>query len=90
MPVTGHFSPVAKALVERGHEVRWYTSARFQAKIEATGARFIAFQKAQDIDYDKANDLFPERTKLTGWRQLHRSLRSAAFVKIAGFDFAAS
>ncbi len=93
VPVTGHFNPVlpvAKMPAERGHEVRWYTSARFQAKIEATGARFVAFQIAQDIDYDKANDLFPERTKLKGWRQLQSKsqvsrVRKDSRLRLRGF-----
>ena len=68
-PVTGHVSPVlpvARKLVERGHELLWYTSARFRAKIEAVGARFVGFQTAQDIDYHRMNELFPERAKLKG------------------------
>ena len=68
-PVTGHVSPVlpvARKLVERGHEILWYTSARFQAKIETTGARFVGFQTAQDIDYHRIDELFPERAKLKG------------------------
>jgi hypothetical protein len=53
-PVTGHvvpLLPLARKLVERGHTVRWYTSARFQSRIEATGARFAPFRKARDVDY---------------------------------------
>jgi hypothetical protein len=43
VPLTGRIGPglpIARALVERGHEVRWYTGRRFRAKVEATGARF--------------------------------------------------
>ena len=72
VPVSGHVSPalpIARQLVERGHEVRWYTSSRFQDNIEATGARFIPFQAARDIDYHNINELFPERVKLKGLAQ---------------------
>ncbi len=72
VPVSGHVSPalpIARQLVGRGHEVRWYTSSRFQDNIEATGARFIPFQAARDIDYHNINELFPERTKLKGLAQ---------------------
>ncbi len=63
MPVSGHVGPalpISKKLVERVHEVRWYTSARFQDRIESTGARFVPFRVARDLDYDRTNELFPE------------------------------
>jgi MGT family glycosyltransferase len=71
-PVTGHvlpLLPLVKKLVERGHDVRWYTSARFQSKIEATGARFLRFQNVKDVDYHDLNGLFPERAALKGIAQ---------------------
>ena len=64
-----------RKLAEHGHDVRWYTSARFQDRIEATGARFIPFQTTRDIDYDKINELFPERTKLKGLAQAKWDLK---------------
>ena len=39
----GHVSPAlpsARELVDRGHQVYWYTSGKFQAKVESTGAHF--------------------------------------------------
>lgn len=33
--------PLARRLVERGHEVRWYTSAHFRASVEASGASLV-------------------------------------------------
>ena len=41
--VIGHVSPalpIARELVERGHQVYWYTGNEFQAKVESTGAHF--------------------------------------------------
>ena len=32
------FKPIARALVARGHRVRWYTGARYAAAVAATGA----------------------------------------------------
>ncbi|KZO93311.1 glycosyltransferase family 1 protein [Calocera viscosa TUFC12733] len=52
MPTTGHvnpFLPVAVELVKRGHEVVWHTSDLYRAKVEATGARFSAYNKAPDF-----------------------------------------
>lgn len=84
-PVTGHVSPVlpvARKLVERGHELLWYTSARFRAKIEATGARFTGFQTARDLDYHRLNELFPERTKLKGMSQAKWDLKMTIDVAV--------
>ena len=41
MPGDGHvnpFKPIARALVVRGHRVRWYTGARYAAAVVVTGA----------------------------------------------------
>ncbi|MCA0459038.1 MAG: hypothetical protein LCI00_34125 [Chloroflexi bacterium] len=40
-PFTGHVNPalvIARQLVQAGHDVRFYTGAKFKAKIEAAGA----------------------------------------------------
>jgi UDP:flavonoid glycosyltransferase YjiC (YdhE family) len=71
-PVTGHvvpLLPLVRELVERGNEVGWYTSARFQPRIEATGARFLRFRNVRDVDYHDLNALFPERAALKGLAQ---------------------
>ncbi|MCP4359827.1 MAG: glycosyltransferase [Chloroflexi bacterium] len=72
--VPGHVNtglPLARKLVERGHEVRWYTSPRFQRKIEATGARFLPFQRGDDFDTEE----FPERAQLQGMAALKWDIR---------------
>lgn len=69
MPIPGHvnpFTPVAKALVERGHQVLWYGSRHFQTKIEATGARFASIQSAIDYGDNDYNHHFPERQGRSG------------------------
>jgi len=51
VPVVGHINPlvpIARALCARGHEVRWYTGAKYRAKVEATGARFVGMTHARD------------------------------------------
>lgn len=66
---TGHISPavtLAKTLVARGHEVIWYASSRFRSKIERSGVTVVPYKVAQDIDWEKINDLFPERGQLKG------------------------
>jgi MGT family glycosyltransferase len=51
-PFVGHVSPgipIAQKLVERGHDVWWYTGLAFQSKVEATGATFVPITSS--IDY---------------------------------------
>ncbi len=65
--VPGHVNPglpLARELVERGHDVRWYTSARFRGKIEATGARLEPLREG--FDFDSFDEQFPERKRLKG------------------------
>jgi UDP:flavonoid glycosyltransferase YjiC (YdhE family) len=52
-PVTGHVNPglpIARELVRRGHDVRWYTTPRFRAAAEAAGARVVPYCRAAEID----------------------------------------
>lgn len=52
IPAVGHVNPavpIARKLVERGHEVWWYTGKNFQSKVEATGARHIRIQTGGDF-----------------------------------------
>ncbi|RCJ15743.1 hypothetical protein A6S26_33990 [Nostoc sp. ATCC 43529] len=51
IPALGHFNPflpIASKLVERGHEVWWYTGQSFQSRVEATGARYVPMVAAFD------------------------------------------
>jgi MGT family glycosyltransferase len=63
-PVTGHVNPglpIARELVARGHDVRWYSTHRFRRAIESTGARFVSFRRATPIDETRLSDLYPDR-----------------------------
>ncbi|HEX6178412.1 MAG TPA: nucleotide disphospho-sugar-binding domain-containing protein [Thermoanaerobaculia bacterium] len=65
-PVTGHVNPglpIAAELVTRGHDVRWYSTPRFQRSIEGIGARFVPFRDAIAIDEERADEMFPARPK---------------------------
>ncbi|NJP08762.1 MAG: glycosyltransferase [Leptolyngbyaceae cyanobacterium RU_5_1] len=51
IPVVGHVSPalpIVRELIQRGHEVCWYTGQAFQTTIEATGARFSPIRSWMD------------------------------------------
>ncbi|MCM3630271.1 hypothetical protein M3194_23345 [Paenibacillus glycanilyticus] len=70
-PVHGHVSAnllLAKKLVERGHEVMWYTGRRFKETVEAIGAKHVAMS----VDYDdrKLEEEFPERRNHEGLDKL--------------------
>ena len=63
-PVTGHVNPglpIARELVSRGHDVRWYSTQRFRRAIEATGARWVPFRAATSIDEEWMSEQFPGR-----------------------------
>ncbi|KAJ8100739.1 hypothetical protein POJ06DRAFT_281688 [Lipomyces tetrasporus] len=52
-PFTGHINPmqpIAKELVERGHEVVWLTGEQFRREVELCGARFMATDKSAVFD----------------------------------------
>ncbi|MCY1023901.1 glycosyltransferase [Pyxidicoccus sp. MSG2] len=73
IPLTGHFNPgapIARRLVERGHEVRWYTGSLFRPKVEATGARYVPMRAARDIHDSTVHDVFPERAALGDFAKL--------------------
>jgi MGT family glycosyltransferase len=63
IPFTGHVNPglpIARELVARGHDVRWYSTARFRRAIEGTGARWVPFRHALPLDEERF-DMWPDR-----------------------------
>jgi MGT family glycosyltransferase len=68
-PADGHVNPglpIARALVARGHEVRWYTGSAHRSAIEATGAAFEPMHSATDPSDGGIAARFPERAELEG------------------------
>jgi UDP:flavonoid glycosyltransferase YjiC (YdhE family) len=67
IPLVGHVNPalpIARQLVERGHEVWWYTGKTLQSKIEATGARFLPIRTGMDFsDPNNVPDSLREKRK---------------------------
>ncbi len=73
MPFTGHVAPmtaIARHLVQRGHDVRFYTGPRFRARVEASGARLVPWQVAPDFDENDMTATFPRLVGKKGMRQL--------------------
>src|SRR5215203_5199954 len=53
MPMAGHLRPglpIARALVAAGHDVAWYSGAKYRASVERTGARVYPMGEALDFD----------------------------------------
>jgi MGT family glycosyltransferase len=85
-PVTGHMNPglpIARELVARGHDVRWYSTHRFKRAIECTGARFIPFRRATPIDETRLAELYPERAK-SGLAQIQWDVKHVFIDAVRG------
>ena len=66
--------PLARALVARGHDVRWYSGRKHAPRIQATGARFVGFKLARDYDDLQLEREFSGRSALKGIDQLRFDL----------------
>lgn len=85
MPYTGHVAPmaaVAGALVDRGHEVRFYTGSAFRRQVEASGATFLPWREAPDFDENDMQATFPRLEGKKGLRQVFINLEDA-FINTA-------
>lgn len=77
MPFTGHVTPmatVARALVDRGHDVHFYTGPRFRDQVEAAGATLVPWRRAPDFDEHDLSATFPRLIGAKGVRQLFTNL----------------
>lgn len=73
LPAAGHFdplTPIATHLADRGHDVRWYAGPQYTPKIERLGMSVYPYDRATEVTADNLNDLFPERTRLKGPKQI--------------------
>ena len=73
MPFTGHVAPlaaIARALVDRGHDVRMYTGSAFRGTVEAAGARFLPWTSAPDFDERNLPATFPRLVGKKGLAQV--------------------
>jgi len=79
VPLTGHVHPmlmVVRALVARGHDVRWYAARKFRPAIEAAGARFAAMQAAPDWDDADVEAALPALRGRRGISRVKAQLRA--------------
>jgi MGT family glycosyltransferase len=62
-PATGHINPmlaIANILIADGHEIAFLTGTVFRARIEASGAKFLALPKGADFDLRDILSVVPE------------------------------
>jgi MGT family glycosyltransferase len=73
VPFAGHinpFIPIARALRARGHELRWYTGAKYRERVAAAASEVIGYAHAPDFDDAQIGEVFPTRAALRGIAQL--------------------
>lgn len=85
--VAGHISPalpIARLLVQQGHEVWWYTGKGFKEKVESTGAHHVAIYQGIDwtIPETIPNDWFTKRDSVKGINKLKFDLKHV-FIDLA-------
>ncbi|AXU17003.1 glycosyltransferase [Streptomyces clavuligerus] len=81
--VVGVFA-VARELVRRGHEVRWYTGEVFRARVERTGARFEPMRAGLDFGGRSREEAFPEHAGLTGLTSFTTGIRDIFYRTAPG------
>lgn len=81
IPVVGHVTPavsIVRELIQRGHQVCWYTGQAFQATVEKTGAQFAPIRSW--LDYSNLQDvpaaLMEQRQALQGVKRLKFDLKT--------------
>src|SRR3954470_16340951 len=80
----GHLSPLlplARELTARGHDVFWMTGATRRARVEATGAAFLPFIDAWDLDFGGLDERFPGRAEAKGVARFKFDMREI-FIKM--------
>lgn len=67
VPGDGHFNPltgIAKHLQNKGHDVQWYVSEFFSAKLQKLNIPQYTNKKALDVNISNVDAVFPERVKI--------------------------
>ncbi len=72
VPAAGHMGPamvLADEVARRGHDVTVATGSRYRARVERSGARFVGFENAPELDFEHIDEHFPERPDKSGVAQ---------------------
>ncbi len=86
VPITGHTVPalpIAKALVDRGHSVRWHTGAAFADRVAQTGAVYVPMSE-YDYSVDGVDAMFPDRLQRSGIGRLKYDLANVFPATLRG------
>jgi MGT family glycosyltransferase len=88
VPAAGHVHPavpIARALVARGHQVRWLTGTAYRELVTLTGADFEPLVEAFDpAEGTSFTERFPEREGLSGLTGLKFDLKHVFLDEIPG------
>lgn len=74
----GHVAPfvsVAQMLRESGHEVAWYTGAKYAGMVRESGVTHLGYREAVDFDDADFDATFPQRAALSGLNQLRYDMK---------------
>lgn len=64
IPSDGHFNPLTQLALElkkEGHDIRWYTGASFEQKVNKLDIPFYPFKKAKEVNQHNIEIVYPER-----------------------------
>lgn len=78
-PADGHTVPalpIARALIERGHRVRWYAGRKYADRIRAIGAEYLPMSD-HDFSVVGLDEYFPVRAQLSGVAKLKFDMTDA-------------
>lgn len=84
LPLAGHVNPalpVARALVQQGYVVCWYTGRKFRQAIEAVGATYVPMQATAATDVD---DFFRKLPTLSGLKAANWGIKRAFIDPMPG------
>src|SRR4029079_9111821 len=68
-PADGHFNPLTSLAIHlknSGHDVRWYTGSKYEAKIKGLGLPYYPLKRAIDFSIGEPDQVFPERKNHKG------------------------
>ncbi|HLM07685.1 MAG TPA: nucleotide disphospho-sugar-binding domain-containing protein [Blastococcus sp.] len=77
MPMAGHLRPglpIAKELLAAGHEVAWYSGAKYAPLVERLGAQFFRMSPELDFDDARVDDQVDGGIDKPGLRTLKRAI----------------
>lgn len=87
MPALGHLNPlrpIARALVRRGHRVRWWTDRSFAEIVAGTGADFVPMTDAVGMPRIDGLAWQPERAALSGLDRIRWDIENVFVNPIPG------